>query len=51
MTFTRPDAIGIAVGAAGFIALCLTGWVGGKLVYVHGVGVEGRRDDHPPTTT
>ncbi|GAB3369132.1 hypothetical protein GCM10027431_15670 [Lysobacter rhizosphaerae] len=57
MTFTRPDAIGIAVGAAGFIALCLTGWLGGKLVYVHGVGVgrtraPGSKDgDRPPRTT
>lgn len=34
----EPDAIAIAASIAGFLALAATGWLGGKLVYVHGVG-------------
>jgi uncharacterized membrane protein len=39
----RPGLLTIALGLAGFVALCGTGWMGGKLVYVHGIGV--RRQD------
>ena len=38
-SFTRPGTLAIALSAAGFVALCLTGWLGGKLVYGHGIGV------------
>lgn len=37
-----PGKIAVALGGAGFVALCLTGWMGGKLVYEHGVGVHKR---------
>ncbi|HEY5849908.1 MAG TPA: DUF2231 domain-containing protein [Lysobacter sp.] len=39
----RPGWLTIALGLAGFVALCGAGWMGGKLVYVHGIGVR-RRD-------
>lgn len=39
----EPGALAIAAGVAGFLALGATGWLGGKLVYVHGVGnADGR---------
>lgn len=37
---TRPDALGLGLSVAGFVALGVGGWFGGKLVYVHGVGVQ-----------
>ena len=33
-----PGTAALALGIAGFAALAATGWLGGKLVYVHGVG-------------
>ncbi|HPN80261.1 DUF2231 domain-containing protein [Dokdonella sp.] len=39
-TLAAPDLIGIGLGAAGFASLCVAGWLGGKLVYAHGVGVD-----------
>lgn len=33
-----PDALALAASIAGFMALAVAGWLGGKLVYVHGVG-------------
>lgn len=32
----------LALGGFGFLALLAAGWMGGKLVYGHGVGVAGR---------
>jgi uncharacterized membrane protein len=37
---TGPGAIELALGVAGFACLCATGWLGGKLVYGHGLGVQ-----------
>lgn len=33
-----PDTISLLLDAAGFLALAVGGWVGGRLVYGHGVG-------------
>lgn len=33
-----PDAISFALDVAGFLALAVGGWFGGRLVYGHGVG-------------
>ena len=33
-----PETLALALSVAGFAALAATGWLGGKLVYVHGVG-------------
>jgi uncharacterized membrane protein len=41
----RPDAIALGLSVAGFICLCGTGWLGGTLVYGHGLGMRG-----PPRT-
>lgn len=34
-----PDAVALWLDAAGFICLAVGGWLGGRLVYVHGIGV------------
>jgi uncharacterized membrane protein len=39
-TLIAPGMAAIALSAAGFIALCIGGWMGGKLVYVHGANVH-----------
>lgn len=33
-----PDALSLWLDAGGFIALAIGGWLGGKLVYGHGIG-------------
>lgn len=33
-----PDAPALACSVAGFLALAAAGWLGGRLVYAHGVG-------------
>lgn len=33
-----PDGLALVLDAAGFIALAIGGWLGGRLVYGHGVG-------------
>jgi uncharacterized membrane protein len=33
---------GIALSVAGVALLCVSGWLGGELVYIYGVAVEGR---------
>ncbi|MDI1252243.1 DUF2231 domain-containing protein [Thermomonas sp.] len=38
-----PNGLALALSGLGFIALCTTGWLGGKLVYVYGVGAVGPR--------
>ncbi|WP_297829788.1 DUF2231 domain-containing protein [Thermomonas sp.] len=38
-----PDALVLALDGAGLVGVLATGWLGGTLVYVHGVGV-GRRE-------
>lgn len=40
-----PDAIALALDAAGFISLTAGGWYGGKLVYQHGVGRSDENDN------
>ncbi|HEY5802650.1 MAG TPA: DUF2231 domain-containing protein [Lysobacter sp.] len=42
-TWAHPGPLAIGLGLAGFAALCGAGWMGGKLVYLHGIGV--RRQD------
>ncbi|RAP55634.1 DUF2231 domain-containing protein, partial [Oleiagrimonas sp. MCCC 1A03011] len=37
-----PGVFGLCLSAVGFGMLCLTGFLGGKLVYEHGLGVQGR---------
>ena len=37
-----PGAAALASSGVGFVLLLATGWLGGKLVYGHGVGVSGR---------
>lgn len=34
----EPDAVAVALSAAGFVALVITGWLGGRLVYEFRVG-------------
>lgn len=36
----QPDAIAITMSIVGFIFLCIAGWLGGKLVYEHGIGIR-----------
>lgn len=36
----QPGAIAIALSVAGLVTLCIGGWMGGKLVYEHGVGTH-----------
>ena len=38
-----PGALALVLSGLGLVALCVTGWLGGKLVYVHGAGVVGQR--------
>lgn len=33
-----PDALSLVLDTGGFLALAVGGWLGGKLVYGHGVG-------------
>lgn len=37
-----PNALVFALDVAGLIGVLATGWLGGMLVYGHGVGVDGR---------
>lgn len=39
----RPDIAALAASALGWVALLGAGWMGGTLVYRHGVGMAGRR--------
>lgn len=39
-----PNGLALALSGLGFIALCVTGWLGGKLVYVYGAGAVDPRD-------
>jgi uncharacterized membrane protein len=36
----QPGMVAIIMSIAGLISLCIAGWLGGKLVYEHGVGVQ-----------
>jgi uncharacterized membrane protein len=36
----QPDLGAIGLSVTGFISLCATGWLGGKLVYQYGIGVS-----------
>lgn len=38
MQFQAPGALSLLLDAAGFIALAIGGWLGGRLVYGHGIG-------------
>jgi uncharacterized membrane protein len=37
---SQPGMVAIIMSIAGLISLCIAGWLGGKLVYEHGVGVH-----------
>lgn len=37
-TLLAPGWPALVTGAAGFFCLCAAGWLGGKLVYRHGIG-------------
>jgi uncharacterized membrane protein len=37
---SQPGMVAIIMSIAGLISLCIAGWLGGKLVYEHGVGVQ-----------
>ena len=39
-TLTRPDALHLGLSTIGFLVLCVAGWLGGKLVYEHRIGVR-----------
>lgn len=47
--YTKGDttAAGLALLIAGFFALTAGGWLGGAVVFVHGVRVLNRRDEQP----
>ncbi len=36
----QPGIVAIMMSMAGFIFLCVAGWLGGKLVYEHGIGIR-----------
>lgn len=38
-----PTATALVPSGLGFLTLCATGWLGGKLVYEHGAGVVDQR--------
>jgi uncharacterized membrane protein len=37
---TQPGALAVGLSVLGFLCLCVAGWLGGKLVYEHRLGVE-----------
>jgi uncharacterized membrane protein len=39
-----PGTLALAASIAGFVLLAVTGWLGGQLVYAHGVGVSRERE-------
>jgi len=38
MSLNAPGTLAITISVAGFVCLGIAGWLGGKLVYQHGVG-------------
>ncbi|KAB7627539.1 DUF2231 domain-containing protein [Alkalilimnicola sp. S0819] len=43
-----PDALALWLDAAGFVSLAIGGWLGGRLVYGHGLGRSRERADRGP---
>lgn len=43
-----PPAAAIAAGIAGFVAMAVGGWLGGRLVYRFGVGASAEPAQEPP---
>ncbi len=39
-----PGTLALTVSVVGFVLLGATGWLGGQLVYAHGIGVTGKHD-------
>ncbi len=39
-TLLPPGGLAISLSVLGFLLLCVAGWLGGTLVYGHGVGVD-----------
>jgi uncharacterized membrane protein len=46
MTMTPDAALPVVLSVCAVLLLALSGWLGGELVYVHGVGVESQTDTH-----
>ncbi len=44
----QPGPLVLALEVAGALGLAATGWLGGHLVFHHGVGVAGRGGNDPP---
>jgi uncharacterized membrane protein len=42
-----PDGLALVLDAFGFVALAVGGWLGGRLVYGHGVGRERHQEPDP----
>ena len=42
-TLIRPNLPALALSAGGFVALGVAGWLGGRLVYAHGLGAAPRQ--------
>lgn len=40
LTPLAPDAVSLLLDVGGFLALAIGGWLGGRLVYGHGIGRE-----------
>lgn len=38
--FIQPEGVEIGLSVAGFLLLAAAGWLGGKLVYGYGIGVD-----------
>ncbi|MBL8497898.1 DUF2231 domain-containing protein [Nitrosomonas sp. JL21] len=42
----QPGTLAVILSVAGFIFLCSAGWMGGKLVYQYGVGIQPSQQEH-----
>lgn len=42
----QPGSLAIALSVAGFVFLCSAGWMGGKLVYEYGVGIQPSQQEY-----
>jgi uncharacterized membrane protein len=50
MTMSAGAALPVGLSVLAIILLGLSGWLGGELVYVHGVGVESQTQSHNRTS-
>lgn len=42
----QPGPVAIALSVMGFVFLCSAGWLGGKLVYEYGVGMQQKNQEN-----